>query len=147
MSRESRFLAGVILVIIPTAMFGGAALLAHLVGQMPGYADNPLRQDLWRAGHAHAGVFLILSLVMLRYVDEAALSPAWAWVARLGAPLAAILMPAGFFLSVVSPASTEPNAAIYLVYPGAAALAAAVLTLGIGLIRAVTRTSAARKRL
>jgi hypothetical protein len=25
--------------------------------------DNPLRQDLWRAGHAHAGVWLILALV------------------------------------------------------------------------------------
>jgi drug/metabolite transporter superfamily protein YnfA len=32
---------------------------------------NPLRQDLWRAGHAHAGVWLILALVALRYVDEA----------------------------------------------------------------------------
>lgn len=142
MSRESRFLAGVILVLVPTVMFGGAALLAHLAGQMPGYADNPLRQDLWRAGHAHAGVFLVLSLVMLRYVDEAALTPPWVWIARLGAPVAAILMPAGFFLSVVSPASTEPNAAIYLVYPGAAALAAAVLTLGIGLIRAARRRPA-----
>jgi hypothetical protein len=29
----------------------------------------PLRQDLWRAGHAHAGVLLILSLVALRYAD------------------------------------------------------------------------------
>jgi hypothetical protein len=29
---------------------------------------------LWRAGHAHAGVWLVLSLVTLRYVDEAALS-------------------------------------------------------------------------
>jgi hypothetical protein len=33
--------------------------------------ENPLRQDLWRAGHAHAGVWLILALVGLRYVDEA----------------------------------------------------------------------------
>jgi hypothetical protein len=32
---------------------------------------NPLRQDLWRAGHAHAGVWLVLALVALRYVDEA----------------------------------------------------------------------------
>lgn len=142
MSRESSFLAGVILVIVPTVMFGGAALLAHLAGQLAGYVDNPLRQDLWRAGHAHAGVFLILSLVMLRYVDEAALTPPWRWVARLGAPIAAILMPAGLFLSVVSPASAEPNAAIYLVYPGAAALAAAVLTLGVGLIRAARRPPA-----
>jgi formate hydrogenlyase transcriptional activator len=34
---------------------------------LAGYADNSLRHDLWRAGHAHAGVYLVLSLVMLRY--------------------------------------------------------------------------------
>jgi drug/metabolite transporter superfamily protein YnfA len=136
MSRESRILAGVVMVILPTVMFGGAALLAHLVGRVPGYFDNPLRQDLWRAGHAHAGVFLVLSLVLLRYVDEAALSRSWAWVARLGTPIAALLIPAAFFLSVVSPQSTEANGLIYLVVPGALSLAAGLLTLGIGLIRA-----------
>ena len=78
----------------------------------------------------------MLSLVMLRYVDEAALSAGWKWVARLGAPIAAILIPAAFFVSVVSPSSAEPNAMMVLVYPGAAALALAVLVLGVGLIRA-----------
>ena len=136
MSRESRMLAGVLLVTVPTVMFGGLTLLSQLAGKAPGYFDNPLRQDLWRAGHAHAGVYLVLSLVLLRYVDEARLSAAWKWVARLGAPVAAILIPAAFFLSVVSPTATEPNGLINLAYPGAAALAAAVLTLGIGLIRA-----------
>ena len=136
MSRESRLLAGVLLVTVPSVMFGGAALLAHLVGRIPGYVDNPLRHDLWRAGHAHAGVFLILSLVLLRYVDDAALPRLWAWVARLGAPVAAILIPSAFFLSVLSPSSTEAGGLIYLVVPGAVALAAAVLALGIGLIRA-----------
>lgn len=136
MSRESRMLAGIILVTVPTVMFGGATLLAQLVERTPGYFDNPLRQDLWRAGHAHAGVYLILSLVLLRYVEDAALPRSWAWIARLGTPIAAILIPAGFFLSVVSPTSTEAGDFIYLVYPGALSLAAAVLTLGVGLIRA-----------
>jgi hypothetical protein len=136
MTRESRMLAGVLLVTLPTVMFGGATLLQMLVGRAPGYFDNPLRHDLWRAGHAHAGVYLVLSLVMLRYVDEALLSPAWRWVARLGAPVAAILIPASFFLSVVSPQATEPSGLITLSYAGALSLALAVLTLGIGLIRA-----------
>jgi hypothetical protein len=51
----------------------------------------------------------------------------------LGAPIAAILIPAAFFFSVVSPTAKEPNALINLAYVGAAFLAAAVLTLGIGL--------------
>ncbi len=136
MSRESRVLAGVILVTIPSVMFGGATLLSFLVGRAPGYVDNPLRHDLWRAGHAHAGVYLVLSLVMLRYVDEAALSAPWKWVARLGAPVAAILIPAAFFLSTLSPTATSAGGHLSMAYPGAAALALGVLTLGVGLIRA-----------
>src|SRR6202022_4891625 len=129
-----------LLVVIPTVMFGGLTLLSALTGNSPGYADNPLRHDLWRAGHAHAGVYLVLSLVMLRYVDEAVLSPFWKWLARTGAPIAAILIPAAFFLSVASPTAKEPDGLLNLAYIGATFLAAAVLTLGIGLIRAANRT-------
>jgi drug/metabolite transporter superfamily protein YnfA len=135
MSRESRILAGVLLVVIPTVMYGGLSLLYFLTRAAAGYVDNPLRHDLWRAGHAHAGVYLVLSLIMLRYVDEAALGPFWKWLARTGAPIAAILIPAAFFLSVLSPTAKEPNGLINLAYIGAAFLAAAVLTLGVGLIR------------
>ena|SRR5437867_10533042 len=140
MARESRMIAGVLLVVLPTVMFGGLTLLQFLTRGVPGYADNPLRHDLWRAGHAHAGVYLVLSLVMLRYVDEAVLSPFWRWLARTGAPLAAILIPAAFFLSVVSPAATQPNGLINLAYVGAVFLAGAVLSLGAGLIRAALGT-------
>jgi|SRR6516225_4322566 drug/metabolite transporter superfamily protein YnfA len=136
MARESRMLAGILLVVIPTVMYGGLTLLMMLTGQAAGYAANPLRHDLWRAGHAHAGVYLVLSLVMLRYVDEAVLPPLWKWVARLGVPIAAILIPAAFFLSVVSPSAKEPSGLINLAYVGAVFLAAAVLSLGVGLIRA-----------
>jgi hypothetical protein len=138
-SRESRMFAGVLLVVLPTVMYGGLTLLGMLTGNMPGYADNPLRQNLWRAGHAHAGVYLVLSLVMLRYVDEAMLSPFWKWIARTGAPIAAILIPGAFFLSVASPTAMQPNALINLAYGGALFLAAAVLSLGVGLIRAARR--------
>ena len=139
MPRESRMFAGILLVILPTVMYGGLTLLGMLAGNAPGYADNPLRQNLWRAGHAHAGVYLVLSLVMLRYVDEAVLSPFWKWLARAGAPIAAILIPAAFFLSVASPTAMQPNGLINLAYGGALFLAAAVLSLGVGLIRAARR--------
>jgi len=135
MRPESRRLAGILLVLVPAVAFGGASLLSMILGQAPGYLDNPVRQDLWRAGHAHAGVMLILALVLLRYVDETNLSGAWMWVARHGVPIAAILMPAGFFLSVLSPEATEPNALIYLVFVGGIFLAGGVLATGIGLLR------------
>jgi len=132
--------AGILLVILPSVMFGGLSLLSFLTGRAAGYVDNPLRHDMWRAGHAHAGVYLVLSLVILRYVDEAALSPFWKWLARIGAPIAAILIPLAFFLSVASPSAKEPNGLINLAYIGALFLAAAVVTLGIGLILAARRS-------
>jgi drug/metabolite transporter superfamily protein YnfA len=135
MSRESRMSAGVLLVVLPSVMYGGLSLLMFLTRGEPGYIDNPLRQNLWRAGHAHAGVYIVLSLVMLQYVDQAVLPPFWKWVARTGAPISAILIPAAFFLSVASPRATEPNGLIGLAYVGAAILAASVLSLGVGLIR------------
>lgn len=134
MTHASRRLAGILLIVLPSVMWGGVTLLTLLIGE-PSYMANPLRQNLWRAGHAHAGVLLILALVALRYVDEAALSPALKSVARSAIPAAAILMPLGFFLSVVSPTAERPNALIWFTYAGAVVLAVGVLTLGVGLVR------------
>ena len=138
MSWESRRMAGIVLVILPTVIFGGVSILSLLIGN-PEYMENPLRQDLWRAGHAHAGVLLILSLVALRYIDEANLSDQWRGFARLAFPAAALLLPAAFFLSVLTPDATEPNALIALAYVGAVVLVAGLLVLGVGLLRARDR--------
>jgi hypothetical protein len=134
MSRESRRLAGILLIVLPTVIYGGVSILHLLIGD-PSYMANKLRQDLWRAGHAHAGVLLLLSLVVLRYVDDARLSDGWKWVARYAAPLAALLLPAAFFFSVLRPDATAPNGFIYLAYVGAVVLALGLLVLGIGLLR------------
>jgi hypothetical protein len=139
MAHESRFLAGILLIVLPTVMFGGASILSLLIGDAT-YMQNPLRQDLWRAGHAHAGVWLILALVALRYVDEANLSNVMKWLVRGSIPIAAILVPAAFFLSVLSPEAKAPNGLIYLAYVGAVLLALAVLVLGFGLVRRPART-------
>ena len=145
MSRESRRLAGLLLVILPTVMIGGVSILTLLLGE-PAYMQNRLRQDLWRAGHAHAGVFLVLSLVALRYVDEAALSKRLKGFVRLSIPSAAILIPAGFFLSVLRPDATEPNVLIALAYVGALVLAGGVVVLGVGLLQPVTAVDRAGLR-
>ena len=97
MSPQSRLVAGIVLIIVPTVEIGGASILSLLTAD-PTYSHNDLKHDLWRAGHAHAGVWLVLSLVALRYVDEANLSEGMKWVVRLAFPAAAILMPLAFFL-------------------------------------------------
>lgn len=96
-SNDARLIAGVTLITVPTIEFGGVFLLKMLRTREAGYMDNPLRQNLFRAGHAHAGVIVILSLICQVLVDAIYLSAPWAWIVRLGVPLAAILIPAGFF--------------------------------------------------
>ena len=134
MSPQSRLVAGILLILVPTVEIGGASILSLLIAD-PTYAQNNLRQDLWRAGHAHAGVWLVLSLVALRYVDEAILSESMRWVVRIAFPAAALLMPLAFFLSVLSPEATKPNAMIYLAYVAGVVLAVGLLVLGVGLVR------------
>jgi hypothetical protein len=132
-SEPNRRLAGILLVLVPTVAVGGASLLAVI--DDPAYRDNGLRQDLWRAGHAHAGVLLILALVALRYLDDARLGPRAMWVARHAIPAAALLMPLGFFTSVTDADATHPNAMILLAPIGGLLLATGTLTLGVGLLR------------
>ncbi len=100
-----------------------------------GYMDNPLRQNLFRAGHAHAGVLLILSLVILKYVDDTFYSEKIKSLIRVGVPICAILILAAFFFSVLSPDATAPNGYINLAYIGFAILAITFFALGIGLVR------------
>ncbi len=134
MSPQSRLVAGLVLIIVPTVEIGGASILSLLIAD-PAYAQNDLRQDLWRAGHAHAGVWLVLSLVALRYVDEANLSEGMKWVVRLAFPVAAVLMALGFFLSVIPEEAREPNGLIYLTYVAGVVLAVGLLVLAVGLLR------------
>lgn len=135
MSRATRTIAGLILITVPSIEYGGLFLLSSLVDPQSGYAANALRQDFFRAGHAHAGVITILSLVCQVLADGAALPAALMWLARLGVPVAGILMSAGFFLSMLAPAATAPNKALALVYAGALLLAISLVSLGVGLLR------------
>lgn len=134
MTKHTRRLAGILLVVLPTVIYGGVSILLLLIGT-PAYMQNPLRQNLWRAGHAHAGVLLILSLVSLLYVDGAKLSERMKNVVRFCIPTSAILLPAAFFFSVTSPDATHPNGFINLAFVGAVVLAAGLVVLGVGLIR------------
>lgn len=93
MSHASRRLAGVLLIVYPTVIFGGVSLLQMIISSDPGYVENETRQDLWRAGHAHAGIMLLLSLVLLRYIDEASLGEGTRELVRHAAPAAAICSP------------------------------------------------------
>lgn len=134
MAAASIRTAGVFLVLVPTVAYGGVSLLGFISRRTPGYLDNPVRQNLFRAGHAHAGVLLLLTLVGILYVDQTDLSGGARTLVRTGLALAPILMPAGFFFSVLRPSDDRPNRLIVLVYLGALSLAVSAVTLGLSLL-------------
>jgi hypothetical protein len=137
MTREAKLMSGITLIVVPTIEYGGYFLLTSLMNRNSGYMDNPLRQNFFRAGHAHAGVIVLLSLICQMLADSATLPISFLWFIRVGVPLAAVLIPAGFFFSVLPATATQPNGAVSLIYVGAVVLAIAVVSLGIGLLKAV----------
>ena len=134
LSRESKIVCGLMLLLVPTIMYGGLTLLGILTDGSAGTKPGNLSLDetqkaLWRAGHAHAGVWVILAFILQPLVDQTALSKALQWVARSGAPIASILVPAGFFGLAFMPAFKS------LIYLGIVFLAASMLLTGVGLLR------------
>jgi hypothetical protein len=129
-------MSGIILITVPSIQYGGYFLLTSLINKTSGYMENLLRQTFFRAGHAHAGVIVILSLVCQILADSATLPAPLVWFVRIGVPLSAILISTGFFFSMLPPAATQPSGAVGLIYAGAVILAISVITLATGLIRA-----------
>lgn len=72
----------------------------------------------------------------LLLLDHAELGEGWQTVARISFPLAAILLPVAYFLSIARPEAERPNKLINLAYLGGISLTVGMLTLGIGLLRA-----------
>jgi hypothetical protein len=134
LSREAKLVSGISLLTVPTIQYGGLTLLGVLTRDAAGMAPGGLALDdtqwaLWRAGHAHAGVWLILAIVLQILLDSARLKPSLKWSARIAAPLAAVAVSGGFFGLAFLPGFR------WLLYFGAACLFFAAVVSGIGLLR------------
>lgn len=134
MSTASRLMIGITLLTVPTIVLGGLTVLGVVTDDragLPGPELTALQATLYRAGHAHAGVLVILSLVLQLLLDHVRLAQRTAWSARVAAPLAAVLVPGGFFGLAHAPPLRV------LLYAGAALIAYATLTVGVGLLRSL----------
>ncbi len=133
LSHDATMTAGILMLSIVAVEYGGTFVLKVVRGAHP---MTPFQQAFARAGHAHAGVLVTLSLVVQILADAAAMTGVSGTLGRTAIPLAAILFPAGFFLSSAGRGATRPNRFIWLLYAGAVSLAAGALALGIGLLNA-----------
>ena len=116
LSDSSRVLAGILFLSLVTVESGGLYLVRVVTG---GGVSTPFQEKFARAGHAHAGVLLVLALVCQLFVDHTDLTGVLEWLARGGVAAAALLMPGGFFFSSMGAGRERPNRFIALVFAGA----------------------------
>jgi len=131
LSAEARLTAGVLLLSVVAVESGGLYMLRIVRRQLQA---TGFQISFARAGHAHAGVLVVFGLVCQLFADTSGLGQPWAAIERSGVPLAAILIPSGYFFSSAGRGVTEPNRLIVLIYVGAVSLALGVVALGIGLL-------------
>lgn len=132
MSDTQTISAGVVLLTAIGIAYGGSFLLRVVNGAVPA---NELQRAYFRAGHAHAGVLVTLGLIVTMLVAQAGVTGPLA-VLSTGVLWAAILMPAGFFLSVVGRRPDKPNGLRHLISAGGLVLVVGLGSAGIGLITA-----------
>lgn len=130
-SEAARMTAGIVFLATITVTSGGWFLVRVTRGAVP---TTDFQKSFFRAGHAHAGSLIILGLLCLLFTEATELSGFWQWLSRTGVLVAAILMPAGFFLSAIGSGRTQPNGLVTLLWIGAGFLVAGVAACGLGLL-------------
>jgi hypothetical protein len=118
------------LLALASVEYGGWALLSFLTVR-EGLSD--FQKQFFRAGHAHAGVLLVLSLVYFVYLDRTDFREATQWIA--GAILLAgiLAQSGGFFLHMAVGQPGQASPGTRLTRAGALAIGVALVTLAVGI--------------
>lgn len=133
MTSIAKLMSGIIILTVPTIAYGGYFLLTILAGYDK-TALTDFQKAMFRAGHAHAGVLVLLSLIAQVLLDNVQLNAGMVLALRIAFPLAAILVSGGFFASAIGQGLTQPNGFITILYVGALLLVASLIVTGIALI-------------
>lgn len=115
---------------LPTVMFGGYSLLRLLNREQL----NEFQRTYFRAGHAHAGVLLVLTLVSLDILRGTELGTGARWVICLLFLIGVLAQSGGMFVHMVKGAPGRWSPGNSLSTGGAAALAVALLWVAYGVI-------------
>lgn len=131
--EPTKILPIVAILSLVTVEYGGWALLSFICGR-DGLSDWQKR--FFRAGHAHAGVLLVLTLVYLIYLPRADFSYRFEWIVG-GVLIAGVLAQSGgFFVHLGLGKDSTPSAGTKLTRVGAVLIGACLVALGVGLIQA-----------
>ena len=125
-----RLFAAIVLVALPTVMFGGYSLL----GLMGRGELTSFRHTYFRAGHAHAGVLLVFALAYLAFLGRTDFGDGLRWIACIVLTIGILAQSGGMFLHMGIGRPGEWSAGNWLSTGGAILLALASLFLAYGVI-------------
>jgi hypothetical protein len=128
--EPSRLLPIIALLSLVGVEYGGWALLGFLTGRG---ALGAFREQFFRAGHAHAGVLLVLSLVYFLYLDRAGLSTGTQWLAGVLLLAGILAQSGGFFVHLGIGQQGRRSSGTIMTRTGALLIAAALVILAVGL--------------
>src|SRR5512132_3337072 len=132
MSQPVQVFTVIVLVSLPTVMFGGFSLLQLVTaGKL-----NDFQRTYFRAGHAHAGGLLVMTLASLSFLDEAELSGAARWAVCVLLAVGVIAQSGGMFLHMLVGRPGHWSSGNTATTAGAVALAAGLLILAYGIATA-----------
>jgi hypothetical protein len=131
LSDATRIAIGLIVLTVPTIQFGGYFLLTQM-GKSK-VIRTELQRSYYRAGHAHAGVLVLLALFAQLTIEATKLSDTVQLLIRVGFAISPILISAGFFGGAPQE-GIKPTRLIRLIHLGGILLAASLLGLGLGLL-------------
>jgi hypothetical protein len=131
LAEDAQRTAGILLLALVAVEWGGTFMLRVVAGGVPA---TTFQSSFYRAGHAHAGVLVVLALLSQILVSATDVDGLWRLTASTGVAFAAILMPLGFFVSAAGRGLERPNRFVALIWLGGLSLAAGVVALGLALL-------------
>jgi len=132
MSQPTQLFVVIVLVSLPTVMFGGFSVLRLITAKKL----NEFQLAYFRAGHAHAGVLLVMTLAALSFLGDSNLSTAARWAVCILLSVGVIAQSGGMFLHALLGQPGRWSSGNTATTAGGVALAAGLLTLAYGIAAA-----------
>ena len=118
-------------ILLPTVMFGGYSLLHFQVCKE---VLTPFQETYFRAGHAHAGTLLLLSLLSYQYLGHTFASVLVQWLTCTAVLVGLLALAGGFFLHMACGGPGRGSAGVLVTNLGAGQLALATLFLAYSIL-------------
>lgn len=134
MSDAARWMVALAFISLPTIAFGGYFLLSILRRQAGTEKITSEQRDYFRAGHAHAGVLVLLAIIGQIILDQSRFGESATWALRIGLFVSPLLISGGFFGGAPRTAGGSTTALIKLIPLGAIILGVSTIGVGVSLL-------------